>query len=57
MRRQWSAGESWIREGTTEGLWEDYLATEESKDREAREVSGWGHHPGERPQRPEPSGT
>lgn len=57
MRRQWSGGESWIREGTTEGLWEDYLATEESKDREAREVSGWGHHPGERSQRSEPSGT
>lgn len=44
------AMEQWrtVREETTEGLWEDYLATEESKDREAREVSGWGHHPGER---------
>ena len=44
------AMEQWrtVREGTTEGLWEDYLATEEYKDRKTRKVSGWGHHPGER---------
>ena len=54
----------WVGDGVVEAverrqnnirLWEDYSAAERTKDPESRELSAWGHSPGERCRRPEPS--